>query len=129
MLILVDFGGVYCWCCGCRMDRVRLPSAEKWAAATKCLSKAQAEERRARQKAAASEGLPEAGPPKKKSKNVTTNELGDSIGRVYVENKPDMMRLKQIQSPLLHKLAREQARSKKQAKGPAGGGDAAGDAE
>lgn len=95
-----------------KLDRVRLSSAEKWRAATKSHEKAKAEEKKAKQKAAEEEGTAQGPPPKKRSKNITTNAMGDSIGRVFVE-KPDFARLKQIQSPLLHKLQREEANRKK----------------
>ncbi|CDJ67068.1 brix domain-containing protein, putative [Eimeria necatrix] len=108
-----------------RPDRVRLPSAEMWKSAVKSLEKAKAEERRERQKAAA-DGQGTVGGPhasqkvqgsqaltKKKSKNITTNVFGDSVGRVYVGN-TDFTRLKQIQSPMLHKLRREENKGKKQ---------------
>ncbi|OEH79484.1 brix domain-containing protein [Cyclospora cayetanensis] len=108
-------------------DRVRLPSAEKWKAALKSLEKAKAEERREKQKAAAEEEGSNApqGPPKKKSKNITTNVFGDSVGRVFVGT-PDFGRLKQIQSPLLHKLQREEAlRKKKEGNSKKQGGEEA----
>lgn len=91
----------------------------------KSLEKAKAEERRERQKAAAdgqgTVGDPQGSRkvhgsqalPKKKSKNITTNAFGDSVGRVYVGN-TDFTRLKQIQSPMLHKLRREENKGKKQ---------------
>lgn len=85
---------------------MRLSSVERWKAATKPLEKAKAEEKKKRQKEAQEEGHVK-GPPKKKSKNITSNALGDSIGRVFVD-RPDFARLKQIQSPLLHKLQREE---------------------
>ncbi|KAL8445635.1 hypothetical protein Emed_005505 [Eimeria media] len=107
-----------------KLDRMRLPAADRWRAATKTLEKAKAEEAKAK-RTAAEEGAPPQGPPKKKSKNVKTNLFGDSVGRVFVE-KPDLTRLKQIQSPMLLKVRKTEAKQKKAAAAAAaagGGGD------
>ncbi|KAL8435224.1 hypothetical protein Efla_006387 [Eimeria flavescens] len=107
-----------------KLDRVRLPAADRWRSATKTLEKARAEEAKARRAAADAEGgsqgavqgapTVQGGPPKKKSKNISTNIFGDSVGRVFVE-KPDLARLKQIQSPMLRKMQKTEAKQKKAA--------------
>ncbi|KAL8274501.1 hypothetical protein Esti_001661 [Eimeria stiedai] len=108
-----------------KLDRMRLPAPDRWRAATKTLEKAKAEEAKAK-RAAAEEGPPPEGPPKKKSKNIKTNLVGDSVGRVFVE-KPDLTRLKQIQSPMLLKVRKAEAKQMKAAAAVAAAAGAAGD--
>ncbi|KAL8436535.1 hypothetical protein ACSSS7_001652 [Eimeria intestinalis] len=97
-----------------KLDRMRLAAADRWRAATKTLEKAKAEETKAKRAAAEEGGPPPQGPPKKKSKNVKTNLFGDAVGRVFVD-KPDLTRLKQIQSPMLLKVRKAEANQKKAA--------------
>ncbi|KAL8454119.1 hypothetical protein Emag_001552 [Eimeria magna] len=106
-----------------KLDRMRLPAGDRWRAATKTLEKAKAEEAKAK-RTAAEEGAPPQGPPKKKSKNVKTNLYGDSVGRVFVE-KPDLTRLEQIQSPMLLKMRKIEAKQKKAAAAAAAAANAA----